>query len=102
MKRDASSKKYTGAYCPPVYLSVSLLFLRPLKRHQAAFISRQMFHPIRMIFSLFQFYHECILHAEDSEKAIEIVKKLPELQCLVLSYLIRFLQVMINHCILQN
>jgi len=38
-------------------------------------------------------YNECVNHHDQPEKAVAIVKRLPELNRLVLSYLIRFLQV---------
>lgn len=40
-----------------------------------------------------ELYPECVQHCSDPEKAVAIVHKLPEFHRLVLSYLIRFLQV---------
>lgn len=41
-------------------------------------------------------YHECVNFHDQPEKAIAIVQRLPELNRLVLSYLIRFLQVCVD------
>lgn len=38
-------------------------------------------------------YQECVQHCADAERAVAIVHRLPESHRLVLSYLIRFLQV---------
>ena len=40
-----------------------------------------------------EFYGECIDNYQNSEEAIEVVNKLPDINRLVLAYLIRFLQV---------
>lgn len=40
-----------------------------------------------------EFYEECIENYQNSEEAIEVVNKLPDINRLVLAYLIRFLQV---------
>ncbi|XP_023231837.1 rho GTPase-activating protein 39-like [Centruroides sculpturatus] len=48
-----------------------------------------------------QFYNECIEYCNDGEAAVQIVQKLPEINRLVLSYLIRFLQVNQNTFILS-
>ncbi|XP_022242043.1 uncharacterized protein LOC106459788 isoform X1 [Limulus polyphemus] len=40
-----------------------------------------------------EFYNECIEYCNDPESALSIVERLPEINQLVLSYLIRFLQV---------
>jgi len=43
-----------------------------------------------------ELYPECVLHCSDPEKAVAIVHRLPEFHRLVLSYLIRFLQVCVD------
>lgn len=40
-----------------------------------------------------EFYELCIQHYQNPEAAIEVVSKLPDINRLVLAYLIRFLQV---------
>lgn len=45
-----------------------------------------------------EFYEECIENYQNVEEAIEVVNKLPDINRLVLAYLIRFLQV--NSCVL--
>lgn len=41
-----------------------------------------------------ELYQECVQHCTDPERAVAIVHRLPEFHKLVLSYLIRFLQVL--------
>ena len=43
-----------------------------------------------------RFYDDCVLHYATPEKALAVVAELPELNRLVLSYLIRFLQVQLD------
>ena len=40
-----------------------------------------------------RFYEDCVTHYAHPEKALAVVAELPELNRLVLSYLVRFLQV---------
>ena len=48
---------------------------------------------IKFEFHCIFFVSMCIKGAEDPEEAVQVVKELPTLNKLVLSYLIRFLQV---------
>ncbi|KAG8200429.1 hypothetical protein JTE90_000512 [Oedothorax gibbosus] len=50
---------------------------------------RELFEPLIPA----DYYEECVLYCNDPEASVQIVKNLPELNRLVFSYLIRFLQV---------
>ena len=65
--------------CPDPYIPASLLKMW----------YRELYEPLIPS----EFYDECISNYAEPEAAIEIVHKLPEINRLVLSYLIRFLQV---------
>ncbi|MBN3277878.1 RHG39 protein, partial [Polyodon spathula] len=49
-----------------------------------------------------EYYDECITHYEDPEAAVQVVHSLPEINKLVLCYLIRFLQLFLDDSKVKN
>lgn len=57
---------------------------------------RELFEPLIPA----EYYEECITYCNDPDASIRIVKNLPELNRLVFSYLIRFLQVILFYFVI--